>query len=302
MDHSGLPTLSTLRAFEAAARHASFSAAGRELNVTHAAISQQVRRLEAELGLPLIRRAGRGLALTPGGAELGRRLSEGLGVMRAAVAAAMQGEAQRPLQVTMTPIFAVSWMMPRIGQFRVEHPGIELMLNPTPWMVDIDLTGYDLAIRYGSGDWPGLECEPFVPTNFVVVATPDLVAGRRIREPADLRDLPWVQEFGTDELALWLRRRGVTVEGKTDVAHLPGYMLQAALRRGDGVGCTTRVFVEEDIAAGTLVVLFEDAGDMGTGYHLVRPRGEIRPPLAKLIAWLKREAAATAGNGGQTAR
>jgi LysR family glycine cleavage system transcriptional activator len=291
MDRSGLPTLSTLRAFEAAARHASFSAAGRELNVTHAAISQQVRRLEAELGLALVRRAGRGLALTPVGAELGRRLTEGLDVMRAAVAEALQDQARRPLQVTMTPIFAVSWMMPRIGRFRAELPGIELMIYPSPWMVDIVLTGYDLAIRYGSGDWPGLECEPFVPTNFVVVATPDLVAGRHIREPADLKDLPWVQEFGTDELTLWLRRKGVTVEGKTDVAHLPGYMLQAALRRGEGVGCTTRVFVEEDVAAGDLVVLFEDEGDFGTGYHLVRPRGEMRPPLASLVTWLKREAA-----------
>lgn len=294
MDRTGLPTLSTLKAFEAAARYSSFSAAGRELNVTHAAISQQVRRLEAELGLPLVRRAGRGLALTPGGAELGRRLSEGFEVMRAAVADVMHGEAGRPLQVTMTPIFAVNWMMPRIGRFRAAHPEIELMVNPTAGLVDLDITGYDLAIRYGSGNWPGLEAEPFVPTNFVVVATPGLIADRRITEPADLKKLPWVQEFGTDELTMWLRFKGVTVEGKTDVAHVPGYMLQTSLRNGEGVGCTVRAFVEDDIAAGNLVVLFEDVGEMGTGYHLVRPGGEMRAPLAAFVDWLRGEAAESA--------
>lgn len=291
MDRTGLPTLSTLRAFEAAARHASFSAAGRELNVTHAAISQQVRRLESELGLALIRRAGRGLELTAGGAQLGHRLTEGFEIMRSAIGEALQGEARRPLQITMTPIFAVSWMMPRIGRFRAAHPEIELMLNPTSGLVDVDAGGYDLAIRYGTGDWPGYRVEPFVPTNFAVVATPELVAGRIIREPSDLMDLPWVQEFGTDELTMWLRLKGVSVEGKTDVAHVPGYMLQQSLRNGEGVGCTTRVFVADDIAAGRLVVLFEDNGDMGTGYHLVRRKGEMRPPLARFVAWLKREAA-----------
>ncbi len=290
MDHTGLPTLSTLKAFEAAARHESFSAAGRELNVTHAAISQQVRRLEAELGVALVRRAGRGLALTPSGAQLGQALSEGFDAMRGAISEIVAGEAGRPLQITMTPIFAVNWMMPRIGRFRAAHPEIELMLNPTAGLVDFEIAGYDLGIRYGSGDWPGLVAEPFVPTSFAVVAAPSLIAGRTIREPKDLIDLPWVQEFGTDELTMWLRLKGVTVEGKTDVAHLPGYMLQAGLLRGEGVGCTTRAFVEHEIEAGNLVILFEDDGEMGTGYHLVRPNGEMRPPLAIFVAWLKREA------------
>ncbi len=164
------------------------------------------------------------------------------------------------------------------------------MLNPTAGLVDFEITGYDLGIRYGSGIWPGLVAEPFVPTSFAVVAAPSLIAGRTIREPRDLIELPWVQEFGTDELTMWLRLKGVTVEGKTDVAHLPGYMLQTGLLRGEGVGCTTRAFVEHEIAAGNLVVLFEDDGEMGTGYHLVRPPGEMRPPLATFVAWLKHEA------------
>ncbi len=289
MDWSDLPPLSSLRAFEAAARHLSFSAAGREMNVTHAAVSQQVRRLEQHIGVALLRREGRGLVLTDPGAELAAGLGEGFAKLRDTVEAVVAAGRERPLRVTLTPHFAMSWLLPRMASFRAEHPDLELMLNPSAEVVDMGSGEYDLAIRYGGGTWPGLEAEPLVPSNFLVVASPALVAGKRVETPADLLQLPWLVELGTDEMNDWLARHGVTGGAKQDVTHVPGYMMAPMLRDGQGVACATRVVVEEDITAGRLQVLFEDV-DLGTGYHLVWRPGPMRPPLKRLVAWLKRRA------------
>lgn len=291
MDWARLPPLSSLRAFEAAARHESFSAAGRELNVTHAAIAQQVRRLEEALGSALLRREGRGLRLTPKGTLLAAGLGEGFARIRDAVAAAVETKADRPLRLTMTPSFAVHWMLPRISLFRAENPDIELMLNPSPELVDLAAENYDLAIRWGNGIWPGVEAEKLLSSHFVVVASRDLVDERKVETPADLVGLPWLVEFGTDELTVWLRRHGIDASGKHDVTQLPGYMLAPALRTGKGVAATARLFAEEDIAAGHLEVLFEE-NDESVGYHVVRRPGPVRPAVKRFIAWLKREARA----------
>ncbi len=258
MDWSDMPPLATLRSFEAAARHLNFTSAGREMNVTHAAVSQQVRRLEERLGVSLMGREGRRLALTDDGARLAWQLSEGFGTLQQAIAAFTDNEAMRALKVTVTPIFATSWLMPRIADFRTGHPDIELMLNPTFELIDLRRDNYDLAIRYGAGRWPRLQSEPLILSSFVVVAATSLVGDRRIETPADAADLPWLQELGTDELKIWMERRGVTVPNKKNITHLPGYMIMSALRDGQGVACTARVFVEEDIRAGRLVVRFEE--------------------------------------------
>ncbi len=287
MPEMRLPPLSALRAFEAAARHGGFSAAGRELNVTHAAVSQQVRRLEADLGAALVERAGRGVRPTALGARLAAGLEAGFAQLREAVDSVRAEARARPLRITMTPSFAVSWLMPRLGAFRARHPGTELMLHPSADLTDLARDGYDLAIRYGTGSWPGLESEPLVATHFVVAATPALVAGRQIRDARDLLDLPWLQELGTEEMQLWLAGRGVVVEQRPDLLHLPGHLLLQALRDGQGVACTSRVAIEADLAAGNLVLLFEDEGAGDEGYHLVRRPGEMRPALRQFVDWLR---------------
>ncbi|MEC9347868.1 MAG: LysR substrate-binding domain-containing protein [Pseudomonadota bacterium] len=303
MSGPAMPPFAMLRAFEAAARHRSYSAAGRELNVTHVAVSQQVRRLEDWMGVPLMQREGRGVVLTADGQRLATGLLEGFGTIRETVAAFRASDAVRPLKISLTPSFAMSWLMPRIATFRAENPNIELMLNPSADMVDLRRDSYDLAIRFGDGDWPGVESEPFLPSRFAVVAAAALVAGKAIETAQDLTNLPWLQEVGTDELLLWLAARGVKVEDKHDIVHLPGYMMLSALREGQGVACTARVFVEDDIAAGRLVVLFEDDDpDMRTGYHLVRRPGPMREPLKRFVGWLKRAARADAAMTAEAAR
>ncbi|GAB4348964.1 MAG: transcriptional regulator GcvA [Oricola sp.] len=295
MDWRGIPSLNSLRAFSAVADTLNFSRAGRALNVSHAAISQQVRALEAQLEVSLVVRHGRGVTLTPEGQELARSLEESFQGIRQAVDSLANAGSTRPLQVTMTPAFAVSWLMPRISDFRIEHPDIELMLNPTAEIVELAPGGVDVAIRFGGGKWPGLDAELLLPTTFAIVAATSLVGDKPFTDPEQLVDYPWLQELGTNELSLWLERQGVIAPGKLDITHLPGYMVLDGLRRGDGITASARAFLEADIAAGNLRVLFEDAR-LGSGYHIVTRPGVMRPPLKAFVSWLRRHAQAQAAS------
>lgn len=295
MTWTGLPSLTALRAFEAAARHLSFSAAGREMNVTHVAVSQQVRRLEEHLGVALLLRSGRKLELTPDGSWLAARVIEGFDALRSALEEFGAAAEARPLRVTLTPMFAADWLMPRLADFRARHPEIELMLNPSPELVDLRRENYDLAIRFGSGDWPGLEVEPFIASGFIVVAAPALVEGVELRTHADLASLPWVVQHGNDEFDVWLAAHGVQVSGKHNITHLPGYMMLSAARAGQGIALASRVLVEDDLRAERLVGLFEDADYRGAqaGYYIVHRPGPMREAAKLFVRWLKRTAAAT---------
>ncbi len=279
-----------LRAFEAAARNLGYSSAGRELNITHAAVAQQVRALETHLGVKLAERAGRGIALTPAGQTLSAGLTEGFGTVADTLRALSAAQANRPVHVTMTPCFAVSWFLPRMQLFTQSHPDVDLMVNPTPDLVVLDGTSCDVAIRFGTGDWPGLESEPLVPSNFVIVAAPSLLKGRKITEPSDLLSFHWLQELGTDEVAQWLAGRGLTLPRETHITNLPGYMLLGALREGQGVAATARVFVEGDLADGRLIALFEVTGGSPTAYHLVWRPGRQRPALKAFLRWIRQVA------------
>lgn len=290
MDWRGIPSLNSLRAFSAVADTLNFSQAGRELNVSHAAVSQQVRALEAHLETSLVVRHGRGVTLTPEGQELARSLEESFQGVRNAIDALAKAGSGRPLQVTMTPSFAVSWLMPRISDFRLEHPDIELMLNPTPELVELAPGGVDVAIRFGAGDWKGLESELLLSTTFCIVAATSLVGEKEINDPEQLVHYPWLQELGTNELSHWLERQGVIAHGKLDITHLPGYMVLDGLRRGDGITASARAFLEADIAAGNLRVLFEDTRP-GSGYYIVTRPGAMRPPVKAFVSWLRRHAA-----------
>jgi LysR family glycine cleavage system transcriptional activator len=304
MDWRGIPSLTSLRAFSAVSDTLNLSQAGRELNVSHAAVSQQVRALEAHLGVSLVVRRGRGVTLTPEGQELARSLETAFQGIRTAVDAVADAGSARPLQVTMTPSFAVSWLMPRISDFRLKHPDIELMLYPTADLVELAPGGVDLAIRFGSGNWKGLQSELLLPTTFVVVAATALVGDRPFTDPEQLVEYPWLQELGTNELSLWLKKQGVIATGKLDVTHLPGYMVLDGLRRGNGVTASARAFLEADIATGNLRVLFEDLRP-DSGYYVVTRLGAMRPPLKAFVSWLHRHAeeqgAGISGSGGGSA-
>jgi len=288
IDWLSLPPLSALRAFAAFAETGSAVQAGARLNVSHAAISQQIRALEAVMGLSLVDRSGRGLKLTADGRRLAEALTDGFGTIAHEVQTLTGADAARPLQVSTTQLFAMTWLMPRLTDFQTRHPEIELMVNPSVELCDPSPGGIDLALRFGDGNWPGLESEMLVPTDIVVTAAPSLVGDCDVAEPSDLMRFPWLQEQGTDMSMDWLRRHGVC-EGRTrTLTHLPGNLMLEGARAGQGVICTTMAAVEADVCAGRLRILFRDKGD--TGYHIVTRPGVLRPPARAFATWLRRQA------------
>ena len=284
-----LPPLSALRAFEAAARHGSLTAAASELNVTHAAIAQQVKRLEEWFGVSLLQRAGRGVSPTDRGAELANGLGEGFGAIRTAVERLTQQDEDRPLWITLTPTFAVHWLMPRVGSFRAKHPEIELMVNPSPDVIDLKKEDYDVAIRFGRPPWPGLESRRLVAAEYALVAAPSLLEHHKLNAPADLLGVPWVQEFGREEIRVWLASRGVEFKEHRNVMNVPGHIMLEAVKRGQGVGLTATEWVKEDVKNGALVILFADEEDPELGYHLVTRPAPHRPAVKAFLSWLNTE-------------
>ncbi len=289
MDWSDLPSLNSLRAFAAVAETGSYSRAGTALNVSHAAVSQQVKALEARLGVTLVVREGRGIALTAEGTALARDLATGFAAIHRGVEALTGVDTTRPVQVTMTPAFAVSWLMPRITEFQQQHPGVTLMLNSTAEVMDLTPGGIDVAIRFGDGRWPGLEVTPFLLPDMVVVAAPSLIGTRQITDPAMLVGMPWLQELGTNEVSAWMERHGVTPKGPLKITHMPGNMIMEAVRRGVGITYTARMVVEEEIRSGQLVELSSE-NDTG-GYYIVTRPGGLRAPVRAFVKWLQRQAA-----------
>ncbi len=284
-----LPPLTAIRAFEAAARHGSLSAAATELNVTHAAIAQQVKKLETWFGIPLMNREGRGVTTTERGGQLAVGLSDGLTTIKATVDALSEHDAKRPLKITLTPTFATNWLMPRMGSFRAEHPEIEIMLNPTAQPIDLIAEGYDIGFRFGAGQWPGLETEKVLDGGHAVFAAKALLEGRKVETPADVAALPWVQELGMDERGVWLKAHGVEEEGPRNVLHMPGNLVVDAIRRGEGVGNVGRTWLEHDVAEGRVVTLFDDETTSDLGYWMATRPGPHRKPLKAFLSWVRAE-------------
>lgn len=285
MDWSELPPLNALRAFAAVAETRSLTRAADTLNVTRPAISQQIRNLENHLGEPLLIRGRRGVALTSQGEILAHSLLAAFANIADATRQFSTSEASRTLHVTTTPMFASSFLVPRLAAFRAAHPGIELMLNPTSELVDLELGGVDLAIRYGNGDWPGVEAELFFKGSFAVVAARSLIGDRKITEPTEILDYPILQELGSTEFSEWMDRQGLKPGPGAKITRMPGNLLLDELRRGDGIVATVPRFIKDDIRSGRLVVLFEDRQD--AGYYLLTRPGTHRPPLRTFLRWLR---------------
>ena len=276
-----------MRAFAAFCQTGSVQKAGDLLGVSHAAISQQIRSLEAHLNLVLVDRSSRALEMTPEGAQLAEALCEGFRLMERTVATLTGADAERPVHISTTQLFASTWLMPRLTEFQDKHPGIDLMVNPSAELADPGPGGFDVALRFGSGNWPGLEAEMLVPTDIVITAAPSLVADRVIADPCDLLDLPWLQELGTNESADWLRKHGVTQTRVKRVTHVPGNLMLDGARAGQGVISTAMSSVETDVREGRLRILFRDKGD--TGYHIVTRPGIMRPAAKAFVTWLRRQ-------------
>jgi LysR family glycine cleavage system transcriptional activator len=260
------------------------------LNVTHAAVMQQVKALENRFGVQLVTRSGRGIALTEDGKMLARELEAGFALIQKGVEALTNAETRRPVQVTMSPVFAVKWLMPRIADFQTRHPDVTLLLNPTGRMMELTPGGIDLAIRYGRRDGKVDAAAVLLLVDLVVVGAPSCIGQREIAGPADLVHLPWLQELGTKEVTDWLTRHGVILDRPLMISHMPGNLIMDAVKRGDGITYTARQWVEEEIHSGELVELFPEE-ESGLFYVHTRP-GEQRRPVRLFVQWLKQQASA----------
>jgi LysR family glycine cleavage system transcriptional activator len=286
MDPTRLPSLTALRAFDAVARGGGFSAAARALNVTHAAVAQQVRALERDLGVTLLYRQGRGLALTDEGETLATALKESFAQIAAAVAQITGPAQSRPLRVTMTPSFASQWLMPRLRGFWAAHPDVPLTLHPDKRLVDLHREGMDLAIRFGDGHWPGLTVDLLTPAAYAVVAAPALLNGRTHLTRDDMRGMPWVIEDDWPEQTLWLRRFGIDPDGLTGLRVPTEELALEAARQGFGLHLELPALIEDDLARGRLVKVHQGDAE-GLGYFLVTRPGPVKPALRLFTRWLR---------------
>ncbi len=293
MNWRDLPSLSALRAFCAFSQEGTMSAAGAALNVSHAAISQQLRGLEEHLGVALLDRSGARPVMTEAGQRLADALEAGFGTIHREIEAMTGRDADRPLQISTTPAFASGWLLPRLAGFRAAHPDVSLMIDPTSALRTLAPGGVDAAVRFGAGHWTGLEAELLVSSPIAVVAAPELVGDAVISSPADLRPFHWLQELGTGEAQQWLHRHGAPEGFGKGVTTLPGNLLLEAARQGQGVAIIAKAFVEADLEAGRLRLLFED--ERHKGYHLVTRRGVQRPALRAFTRWLRKEVDAGRG-------
>ena len=289
MDWRNFPPLSQLRAFAAFAEAPSLEQAGAAIGVTHAAISQQIRALEAHLGLPLVERGGRKLALSPEGRQLADALAAGFGQMAATIASLTGADRNAPLRITTTPTFAAGWLMPRLSDFRARHPGIDLAIDPSSDNREIGRDA-DVGIRYGNGHWPGLEAQLILQSSIVVVAAPALVSGIGPVDLDHLAGLPWLQELGTSEVTAFMEAQGIARREGAAILSMPGNLMMDAARDGQGVAVIARAFVERDIQAGRLRLLMED--DERMGYFLVLRPGSLRPAQKAFATWVMRQAEA----------
>lgn len=288
-DWRSLPSLTALRAFAATAEAQGFSQAARALNVTHAAVAQQVRALELELGHPLVQRDGRGVSLTPDGEQLFAALSEGFAAIQRGVAALRDGSADRPVRVTLTASFAAQWLMPRLKGFWDRHPDIGLSLHPEPRVVDLHREGMDLGIRYGNGDWPGVEATYLASARLVIAGAPSLLGDRQMLTAEEMRRMDWVLSRNWPEQDSFLRLLGLepATLSRTDVS---GEELAiAAARQGLGLVVESEALIEADVKEGRLRVVHESRKRL-PAYFIVTLPGPQRAAARAFLKWLKSQA------------
>jgi LysR family transcriptional regulator, glycine cleavage system transcriptional activator len=288
MDWLNLPPLTSLRAFAAVAETGSFSKAGGQLNVTHAAVSQQVKSLEAHLDTSLVVRDGRGIRLTSTGAELARNLDAGFSTIQKGVETLTGVDALRPVQVTMSPVFAVKWLMPRIADFQIRYPEITLLLNPTGQFVDIKPGGMDVAIRYCRQDEISSDHDQIASFDLAVVGAPSVFGNTKITDPAQLVHFPWFQELGTNEVTDWFSRHGVILDRPLMISHMPGHMILEGICNGEGITYSSRQWVGNEIQSGELIELFPE--ETAGYFYILTQQDTLRPPVRTFVTWLREQA------------
>jgi LysR family glycine cleavage system transcriptional activator len=288
-----LPSLSGLRAFEAAARHLSFTRAAEELNVTQTAISHLIRRLEEQLGIPLFVRRNRALELTREAESYLPAVRGAFEDLRRATERLRRPEREGLLTVSTTASLslAAKWLVTRVAAFQDANPGIEVRITTSSHLVDFQRDEVDMAVRYGRGNWPGLRTDWLMAEDMFPVCSPALVAGEKpLRTPDDLAHHTLLHAtVSREDWQLWLTAAGLPVSLATrrGLSFDQSFMAIQAAVEGLGVALGRTRFVEADIAAGRLVVPFNVVLPADAGFYIVVPEATAdTPKIALFRDWL----------------
>lgn len=292
-----LPPLAALRAFEAVARHLSFTRAAEELGMTQAGVSYQIRLLEERLGTPLFLRKPREIVLTETGALFARPTIDAFDQLREAYADP-SADAVSTLSISTVPTFAGAWLSPRLGKFQMNHPNLAVRLETSDTLVDFAREDITVAIRAGAGVWPGLEAHHLMAVEYTPMISPELARRHVLNEPADLLKLPLLDP-GDENWALWMKTAGVE---RWEDYRKPGLTMSTDLHEaraalaGYGVALLQPDFFRYELATGGLIQPFPIISRSGRGFYLAYPKGRRnRPAVRKFRAFLLDEIASDPG-------
>jgi LysR family transcriptional regulator, glycine cleavage system transcriptional activator len=306
-----LAHLNALRAFEATARLGSFVAAAAELAVSAAAVGQHVRALEDYFGVALFERRGRTLVLSQAARGVLPDVQEAFDRLASASNRLRDARLVTLLTVSMPPSLAAKWLIPRLERFRIAQPEIDLRLDTTDRLVDMSREGVSLAIRYGTGRYPGLSATLLMAEDVFPVCSPALLArARKLRRAEDLQHFKLIHDTtlerhaGFPTWATWLKAAGTRgVDARRGLRIGSSIMALQAAIEGQGVALARSVIVASDLAEGRLVRPFDTALPTGYSYYLLQPRDTaLSQGGAAFAQWLREEAAEFAGAGGPRQR
>lgn len=285
-----LPSLRAIQAFDAVARHGSFSRAADELAVTHGAVSRQIRALEQQLGTALLHRTAKGAALTGDGEVLFQASRAAFAALRGGVADLARRTADTSITLSLTTSLALKWLVPRLPAFRRLYPEIAVLLDTNDAPADLHEQPVDCALRFGTGGWPGLHQTRLTDEELVAVAAPGLIGGRSLPlSPHDLITLPLVHDDYNPGWDRWLATAGA----EPLAGALPGDryidsgVLIAAALDGQAVALVRRLLAADDLAAGRLVQVSGVTLPLERSLFFVcRAGDQNRPVVAALRDWL----------------
>jgi LysR family transcriptional regulator, glycine cleavage system transcriptional activator len=288
-----LPPLNALKAFEAAARHESFTRAAEELCVTQGAVSHQVKALELELGIKLFNRERQRLVITEAGREYLTVLRDALDRIAVGTERLLQRQSSGVLTISTSPDFAAKWLVNRLGHFAEKHPNIDLRVSATLHHVDFAREDVDFAVRHGDGNWPGLDVVRLSAEHLFAVCSPKLLSGRnRLTKPADVLRFPLIHLDDRKDWAKWLEAAGVV---GAELSHGPvlnraSMVIDAAID-GQGVALARTTLAATDLVNGRLVRPFAEDLRLSKTYWVICPKATTAlPKIVTFRDWLLAEA------------
>ena len=288
-----IPDVTTLQAFECAARHGSFTQAAHELNLTQSAVSRQIKDLEEQLGVLLFERVRQRVVLSEDGRrflpEVRKLLHQTEETMLRAMASA---SSEHSLSIATLPTFGSRWLTPRIPGFLAEHPGTIVNIASRSAPFDFDEENFDLAIHYGQPVWARAACSYLCSEEILPAASPRLLESWSLAEPKDLETAPLLHLATRPKLwAQWFELNG----GSADTAYRGhrfdqfSMVIESAVA-GLGFALLPKYLIEQELANGRLAVVFDRPMETENSYYLVVPEGKLENPLSQAFrAWIAKQ-------------